>query len=165
MHFQVRIHFWASATIEKVVWKHCNQFRSKTVVVGLQCWRCGSLYGFKQTTAKPQSVWFLEFSIVLFRLMCWERQAFLLIKRRLLLSVSELDCVITGRVSEGFLHKGNGFLAGSTIKERNVVFLQDLLSCNINRCNKKSLCHIFCLIVPKKSFIFSWSRHQTWCTR
>ena len=29
------------------------------------------------------------------------------------------------RVSEGFLHKGNEFLAGSTMKERNVVFLQD----------------------------------------
>ena len=27
--------------------------------------------------------------------------------------------------SEGFLHKGNEFLAGSMMKERNIVFLQD----------------------------------------
>ena len=26
VHFLVRIHFWAAATIERVVWKHCNQF-------------------------------------------------------------------------------------------------------------------------------------------
>ena len=43
VHFQVRIYFLAAATIEKIVWKHCNQFRSKIVVVVLWCWRCGSL--------------------------------------------------------------------------------------------------------------------------
>ena len=32
------------------------------------------------------------------------------------------------RVSEGFLHKGNEFLAGLTMKERNVVFMQVFLS-------------------------------------
>ena len=35
VHFQVRIYFLAAATIEKIVWKHCNQFRSKIVVVVL----------------------------------------------------------------------------------------------------------------------------------
>ena len=43
VHFQVRIYFLAAATIEKIVWKHCNQFKSKIVVVGLRCWLCGSL--------------------------------------------------------------------------------------------------------------------------
>ena len=43
VYFQVGKDFWAAATIEKVVWKHCNQFRSQTVVVQLKYWRCGSL--------------------------------------------------------------------------------------------------------------------------
>ena len=47
------------------------------------------------------------------------------------------------RVSEGFQHRGNEFLTGSMMKERNVVFLQDFLSWNINRSNKKSECRIF----------------------
>ena len=51
VYFLVRMHFWAAATIEKVLWKNGNQFRSQIVVVVLQCWRCGSLQGFKQTIA------------------------------------------------------------------------------------------------------------------
>ena len=51
-------------------------------------------------------------------------------------------------VSEGFLHKGNQFLAGSTMWEWNFVFLQDFSSRNMNQCNKKLQSHIFCLIVP-----------------
>ena len=43
VHFQVKIYFWAAEIIEKVVWKHCNQFRSKIVVVRLTCSLCGSL--------------------------------------------------------------------------------------------------------------------------
>ena len=46
------------------------------------------------------------------------------------------DQVAVARVSEGFLHKANEFLAGSTMEERIVVFLQDFSSSNINRCNK-----------------------------
>ena len=61
VHFQVKIYFWAAEIIEKVVWKHCNQFRSKIVVIRLTCSLCGSLYSFNKITAKFQSVWLLEF--------------------------------------------------------------------------------------------------------
>ena len=38
-------------------------------------------------------------------------------------------------------------LTPPTMKERNIVFLQDFLSWNMKQCNK-SQCSIFCLIVP-----------------
>ena len=37
-------------------------------------------------------------------------------------------------------------MTSSTMKEKNVVFLQDFLSWNMKRCNN-SQCSIFCLIV------------------
>ena len=38
------------------------------------------------------------------------------------------------RFSEGFLYKGNEFLAGSTLKERNIFFLQGYLFLWIMNC-------------------------------
>ena len=63
------------------------------------------------------------------------------------------------------MHKGNEFLAGSTMKERNVVFLQDFLSWNIIWWIKNCYIVFFAWqsqTLSKKSFIFFGSRHQRW---
>ena len=39
--------------------------------------------------------------------------------------------MVVARVSEGFLHKGNGFLEGSTMKERNFSY-KISFSCKIS---------------------------------